>query len=115
LWEKWVHAAYFGRVYYWIQGLNVVSYHFDPNIKTVLRKSWYSQDGKKMTGGGYSRRSKRYRAAIRGRTFNLATDFVPRERNWWAGGGLKIPDAKLFMQRFEPSRLGTIHGFRKRP
>src|ERR1035437_3142462 len=22
LWEKWVHAAYFGRVYYWIEGLN---------------------------------------------------------------------------------------------
>jgi competence protein CoiA len=27
LWEKWIHAAYFGRVYYWIEGLTVVSYH----------------------------------------------------------------------------------------
>jgi len=21
LWEKWIHAAYYGRVYYWIEGL----------------------------------------------------------------------------------------------
>jgi hypothetical protein len=28
LWEKWIHAAYFGRMYYWIEGLTVASYHF---------------------------------------------------------------------------------------
>jgi len=99
LWEKWTHAAYFGHVYYWIKGLTVVSYHFDPNQKTVPKKSWFSEEGKKMAGGGYSRRSKRYRTPIRGRTFNLATDFAPREREWWEGGGIEVPDAKLFMHR----------------
>jgi len=34
LWEKWLHALYFGRVYYWMK-VSVVSYHFDPNYKTV--------------------------------------------------------------------------------
>jgi competence protein CoiA len=101
LWEKWIHAAYFGRVYYWIEGLTVVSYHFDPNFKLVPRKSWYSEDRKKMTSGGYSRKSKRYRTPVRGETLNLAADFVPRERYWWEGNGLKVPDAKLFMQRRE--------------
>ena len=97
LWEKWIHAAYFGRVYYWLEGLNVASYHFDPNHKAVPKASWYSEKGRKMTGGGYSRRSKRYRTAVRGRTFNLAADFVPRDRDWWEGHGFTIPAAKLFM------------------
>lgn len=98
LWEKWIHAAYFGRVYYWIEGLTVVSYRFDPHFKTIPRTSWYSEKGKKMTGGGYSRRSKRYRTPVRGETLNLITDFVGKERFWWEENGLKVPDAKLFMK-----------------
>lgn len=98
-WEKWIHAAYFGRVYYWTEGLNIVSYHFDPHLKSVPQKSWYSPNGKKITAGGYTRSSKRYRTAIRGRTFNLATDFGPRNRDWWEGNGLTIPAAKLYVDR----------------
>jgi 8-oxo-dGTP pyrophosphatase MutT (NUDIX family) len=51
-WERWIHAAYFGRVYYWVEGLTVVSYHFDPHFRSVPKKSWYSEDGEKMTAGG---------------------------------------------------------------
>jgi competence protein CoiA len=98
-WEKWIHTAYFGRVYYWLEGLKIVSYHFDPHLKSVPQTSWYSPNGKKITAGGYTRRSKRYRTAIRGKTFNLASDFGPRNRDWWEGNGVKVPDAKLFMQR----------------
>ena len=100
LWEKWVHAAYFGRVYYWLAGLTVASYRFEDHVKPVPRTTWYSEDGKKMTGGGYAKRSKRHRTAIPGKTFNLAADFAPRHRDWWQGGGLKVPDAKLFMEPF---------------
>jgi competence protein CoiA len=98
-WEKWIHAAYFGRVYYWIEGLTAVSYHFDPHFKSVPKKSWYSPKGKKMTGGGYSQRSTRYRTPVRGRTFNLATDFGPRNRDWWEGENITIPAAKLYVDR----------------
>lgn len=45
----------------------------------------------------YSRRSSRHRTAVRGEWFNLATDFAPRERFWWEGKGIKVPDAKLFL------------------
>ena len=102
LWEKWIHAAYFGRVYYWVTGLTIASYHFDPHFQTIPKRTWRSERHKKMTAGGYSRRSKRYRMAIRGDTLNLATDFAPSQRYWWqAKGGLKVPDAKLFMHRVE--------------
>jgi competence protein CoiA len=99
LWEKWIHAAYFGRVYYWTEGLTVISYHFDSHFKTMPKKTWYSATGRKMTGGGYSRKSKRHRTAVRGPTLNLATDFAPKQRYWWEGNGLKVPDAKIFTQR----------------
>jgi competence protein CoiA len=99
LWEKWIHAAYFGRVYYWTEGLTVVSYRFEPHLKSVPQKTWYSLKGKKMTGGGYSRRSKLHRTVVREATLNLATDFVPRERDWWKGNGLTVPAARIFMHR----------------
>jgi competence protein CoiA len=99
LWEKWIHAAYFGRVYYWTEGLSVVSYHFDPNHRTIPKKTWYSPKGRKMTVGGYSRRSKRYWTPVRGRTYNLATDFGPRNRDWWEGKDVTIPAAKLYVDR----------------
>jgi len=100
LWEKWIHAAYFGQVYYWLEGLTVASYHFDPHFKSVPKKSWYSAGGKKMTSGGYSHRSKRYRTTIPGKTLNLVTDFAPKERFWWEGNGIKVPDAKLFIDAY---------------
>jgi competence protein CoiA len=101
-WEKWIHAAYFGQVYYWIEGQTVVSYHFDPYYKTVPKETWYSKDSEKMTGGGYSRRSKHYRTAVRGSMLNLVTDFGPRERCWWEGNGIKVPDARFFLPKKQP-------------
>lgn len=99
IWEKWIHAAYFGCVYFWIEGLTVASYYFDAHFKSVPKKSWYFKDGKKMTGGGYSHRSKRYPTAVAGKILNLATDFAPKQRYWWKGNGLQVPDAKLFIHR----------------
>jgi competence protein CoiA len=103
LWEKWVHAAYFGNVYYWVKGLEVVPYRFEPHYRRVLESSWYSEEGEEMNTGGYTRKSKRWRAPVRGETLNLATDFVPRQREWWKGGDLTIPFAKLYIGRHKNS------------
>jgi competence protein CoiA len=105
LWEKWIHACYFGRVYYWLEGLNVVSYSFEPSLQSVPRKTWYGKDGKKITRGGYSKRSERYRRAVRGEMLNFANDFGPKERFWWEGGGLKCPDAKLWLESQQPDSV----------
>jgi competence protein CoiA len=98
-WEKWLHAAYFGRVYYWMEGLTVVAYRFEPHLMAVRQQSWYAEDGKKMNAGGYSRRSKRHRTPVRGSTFHLVRDFAPKQRDWWEGNGVKVPAARLFMER----------------
>jgi competence protein CoiA len=96
-WEKWLHAAYFGRVYYWVEGLTLVSYNFEPSFRSIPKSTWISKRGTKLTAGGYSRRLKSFRTAVRGPTFNFANVFVPRQRYWWTGNGVTVPDAKLFM------------------
>lgn len=102
IWEKWVHAAYYGRVYYWLKGLEVASYRFEPSLKAVPKKTWYDARGKKMTAGGYTTRSKRHRMPVREGTLNIAADFAPKERFWWQGDGFAVPDAKLFMHKHWP-------------
>jgi competence protein CoiA len=97
LWEKWIHAAYFGRVYYWIEGLKIVSYRFEPHLQSVPKQSWYPANGEKMTGGGYSRRSTRYRRPVRVETLHLVTDFIPKDREWSGENGFTVPVAKLFL------------------
>jgi len=110
VWERWIHATYFGQVYYWVEGLTVVGYHFDPYFKSVPRKSFYSEDGDKITVGWYRRRSKRYRMVVRGVPLNLVKDFGPKQRYWWEGKGIKVPDAKLFMHTNEYPKNDGCHG-----
>jgi competence protein CoiA len=98
LWEKWIHASYFGRVYYWIEGLKVVSYRFEPYYDQVGGNSWYSNRGKLTKGIRYKRKSKRYRQPVRGKVFNLARDFGPMERCAWQGGDFLVPKAKIFLE-----------------
>lgn len=98
LWEKWIHAAYFGRVYYWIEGLTVASYRFEPHLTRVQDVSWFSKNGEKMQIDGYTKRSKRFRSPARGETFNMARHFTGKERERWEGNEFLIPKAKIFME-----------------
>jgi competence protein CoiA len=95
-WERWLHAAYFGRVYYWKGGTSVVPYHFAPAHLHVKKRAWHTPGGRMKRGGGYIRLSKRYKTAIRGDTLDLLTDFAARERDWWKSGDTEIPPAKLY-------------------
>lgn len=100
VWERWIHAAYFGRIYYWLEGLLVVSYHFAPYYTFVEETSWYGEGGEEMSAGGFDRKSKRYRTPVRGKTLNLLTDFVSHDRDEWQSQDLTIPRAKLYVDRY---------------
>ena len=64
LWEKWVHAAYFGQVFFWKQGLEIAAYHFDPHLMRVPITEW-KEGGRTESAGGYERKSKRFRLPVR--------------------------------------------------
>jgi competence protein CoiA len=96
LWERWVHALYFGHVYYWIGGLRVVSYQFKPYYDVVEGIPWYCQKGKPTKKKRYKRKSKRYCMAVKGNILNLARNFIAVDRNSWTGGNLTVFAAKIF-------------------
>lgn len=83
-WERWLHAAYFGRVYYWLEGLSIRPVHFRA---FYARASGRTRDYDKLSRG---------RVPLPGPTLSVAEDFAPRRRDAWATEGLTIPPARLF-------------------
>jgi competence protein CoiA len=95
LWEKWVHAVYFGRVYYWVEGLTVIPYRFEPYYRKhggVSRQL----ESRIPWENNLTIRSKRYKTAIRGKQLNIVENFSPNNRNKWEYGKIKMGPAKLF-------------------
>jgi competence protein CoiA len=100
LWERWCHAAYYGRVYFWFNDSRVAPYHFDPYLLHVPHSEWRSEDGEEMSSGGYDRFSKKFKTPARGRLLDIATDFVPVDHPGFVGGSMIVPPCRLFKDRF---------------
>jgi competence protein CoiA len=83
-WERWLHAAYFGRVYYWQAGLTVRPFHFREYYRQARGRT---RDYEKLS---------RHKVPLEGPTLSLVEDFAPRLRAAWAGKELSVPPARLF-------------------
>jgi competence protein CoiA len=97
-WEKWCHAAYFGRVYYWEDGQILRVAHFDPFHIHVESSTWY-QDGQEQSAGGYDRISKRWRTPKLGIPVLLAHGFNLNVRAAWSKGAVSVPACTLYVDR----------------
>jgi competence protein CoiA len=84
-WEQWLHAAYFGRVYYWLEGLRILPVHFRDCYARVRGRT---RDYQKLA---------RKKIPIDGNVTTLTDDFRPISRQAWSGQRLSIPPAKLFV------------------
>jgi competence protein CoiA len=87
-WEKWLHATYFGRVYYWIEGLSIIPIHFDEHLLWVEATDY---------GGGYYRKSKRYRTPREGCIVNLVSDFKFKEQKGGKFHDIYVPRCKILI------------------
>jgi competence protein CoiA len=96
-WEKWLHATYYGRVYYWLKELLIAPFHFDEYQLYIEESEWYETGGEHRVEGGYYRRSKRYRTPRKGMTVNLATNFRRESRRSWSGGEIFVPECKILI------------------
>lgn len=85
-WERWLHAAYFGRVYYWLEGLKVVPVHFRDYYAQVRGRT---RDYQKLS---------RRKVPVDGQVAVLTNDFGPVRREAWSGESLSIPQSKLLME-----------------
>lgn len=98
-WERWCHAAYFGRVYYWVKGQILSVMHFAPYHIDVEAKSWHDSDGTEHSGGGYLRVSKRWRRLKFGQPVHIAMHFQRQQRGAWRGGDIIVPDCTLYVDQ----------------
>lgn len=92
IWEKWLHALYFGRVYHWISGGLVRPAHFDDYMIYVES---FELDIEIV--GGYEKRSKRWRKVRFAPEKIPISEMTGSVRNEWSGGRISIPKARLWM------------------
>jgi competence protein CoiA len=83
-WERYLHTLYYGKIYYWFQGLLVQPVKFE---EYLLEPNWW-------TGKRY--RSKRFVSPTLLPQRSIL-DLVPRWRSAWQG----IPRAKLWCEPWE--------------
>jgi competence protein CoiA len=86
-WERWLHAAYFGRVYYWLEGSKVMPVHFRDYYRSVRGRT---RDYEKLS---------QKKVPLAGRAIDLTEDFRPVQREAWANKYISIPQSRLLMDR----------------
>ncbi|MGO1000875.1 competence protein CoiA [Lysobacter sp. CA196] len=95
-WERWCHAAYFGRVFYWAGGETIRPVQFAPFSTYVEERTWYESGGYEQSAGGYSKRSKAFRTPRRGTDHRISGDFVRRLNDGFRGGSVSVPRCTLY-------------------
>lgn len=93
--ERWVHAAYFGKAYFWKYGLTVVPYKFRLCDFAGNTREWNGAHGK-MERNGANRISRRFRRPEAGKPVRIVEDFRPVLREPWSSGMTQIPKARIF-------------------
>lgn len=86
-WEKWLHAAYFGKVFYWMEREYVTPVKFEPAYSYVEYSDW---------SGGYTKTLKRYKTPVAEDYLSITEDFGPKLAREWSGGKFTIPDRMIF-------------------
>lgn len=109
-WEKWLHATYFGRVYYWMEGLTVIPVRFADYELEVPESTWYDQSGDEQSAGGFTRRSKRWRKPVIYPPATVPTDFVLRTRPPWKGGKFVVPACRILIDKVSAERRSKKKG-----
>ncbi|HKS30736.1 MAG TPA: competence protein CoiA family protein [Pyrinomonadaceae bacterium] len=83
--ERWLHAAYNGRVYYWVEALRIQPVHFRDYLTKVRGRS---HDYEKLSTK---------KVPIDGEAVTLTEDFMAVERQSYTRGFINVPQSKLFM------------------
>jgi len=100
-WERWIHAAYFGRVYFWVEGLSFLAVHFQKLQQWIDARDWYDQDGQVNEAGGYWKTMKNQFTWQPSRNIlQLTNDFRPVERQPFSAGEIDIPKCRLLIDKF---------------
>ena len=93
--ERWIHAAYIKRLYFWIGGESLQAASFRPFKQYVEPRSWY-ESGEERSAGGYDKVMKRYVILQSGPVVNISKDFVAQRYSSWDYKNIKLPARYIF-------------------
>ena len=99
-WEKWLHSAYLGCVYYWRPGrddLFIQPVRFEAFRQQREYQTWYEREGEARLSGGYAQTSKRFKKPILAPECHLLADFRPSLKPGWQSDHLTLPPRRLFL------------------
>jgi competence protein CoiA len=82
LFEKYLHAMYYGRAYYWIpkKPNKILPVHFSFSCRYIEETSFYDENGEEQVFGGYSLPYKTIKKPNSAGFIDIATDFKKAER-----------------------------------
>jgi competence protein CoiA len=97
-WEKWVHTANYGRVYYWQSGQLLRPVHFGEHKLYVESSSWFESGGVERSAGGFYRSSKRYRTPALAEDVEISKAFRSTLRpTRYAQGTIVVPPCRVYL------------------
>lgn len=100
IWERWLHAVYYGRVYYWVSDITIAAFRFNEYQLYVEETDF---------GGGYFKTSKRYKEPKSLGSLNLLSNFQSFKRPGWQGGKIVVPGCSILLDTVQ----SDIHVTRK--
>ena len=81
LYERYLHAMYFGRTYYWVSGYGatVLPVNYAPTFRHIESHSFY-KEGEEQLVDGYDKLYKIIKKPNPSRRLDIANDFISRRR-----------------------------------
>ena len=102
-WEKYIHAMYYGRFYYWVGELSVKAFHFDRFQIYVEEKEWFNEYGNEQYGGGYFKNSRAHKLPVPySKNLHILDNFVPRKRNQFTSAKWSVHECNLWIDSLKP-------------
>jgi competence protein CoiA len=95
LWERYLHALYFGKLYYWLAGEDLLPVHFDPYSLGTVSKEWYDHNKQEFRSEEFERFSPTLRTLHLGEIVPI-TDMKTVWRPFRQLGHFTLPKAQLW-------------------
>lgn len=102
-WEKYLHALYFGNIFYWHSQDLVTSYHFDKFKIYKEHNEWYSSTGDLESAGGYDYTAKALKTVKEyPDALSISKDFQPIIREEFYTDKWKIGKFRIYQSKKVP-------------
>lgn len=99
LFERYLHAMYYGKVYYWCrgQGTIVTPVHYGTAERYIEESRWFESDGTERVEGGYFKPYLRVKKPMYGQSIDLTTFIADTRKKFdHKNQKLSIPQCKIY-------------------